>query len=92
MATKVKVGSPCILEYIGKRYRGIIKEIRASTKMFKVEFTIGNGKRKQVWRNSMELSPASPHQEDAEPTKVDILPPFIPGVDSGAASDGQAAP
>lgn len=74
MATKVKVGSPCILEYIGKRYRGIIKEIRASTKMFKVEFAIGNGKRKQVWRTARELGPL-PGQEDVEPMQVRVLSP-----------------
>lgn len=73
MGTRVKVGSPCILQYIYNRYRGVIREIRSSTKMFKVEFTLGNGKRMHVWRHARELSPAYPHQEDAEPMQVKVL-------------------
>jgi hypothetical protein len=74
MATKVKVGSPCILEYIGKRYRGVIREIRASTKMFKVEFTYAPGRRKSIWRSGHELGPL-PGQEDVEPMRVQVLSP-----------------
>jgi hypothetical protein len=88
MATKVKVGSPCILEYIGKRYRGVIQEIRASTKMFKVEFTYATGRRKSIWRNAHELAPL-PGQEDVEPMQVHVLSP--PPEAHDATSDGQAS-
>ena len=89
MATKVKVGSPCILEYIGKRYRGVIREIRASTKMFKVEFTYAPGRRKSIWRSGHELAPL-PGQEDVEPMQVRVLSP--PQEAPNGPHDYEAAP
>jgi len=74
MGVKVKIGSSCILEYCRRRYHGTILDIRGSTKMFLVSFTDRSGRTKHVWRNAKELSPASPYQEDAEPTVVEVLP------------------
>ena len=73
--TKVKIGSPVFLRYMGRPYRGTIKEIRGRSKMFLVEFTHTKGKRVAVWKRATELGPASPHQPDAAPTEVKILPP-----------------
>ena len=73
--TKVKIGSPVFLRYMGRPYRGTIKEIRGLSKMFLVEFTHAKGKRVAVWKRATELGPASPHQPDAAPTEVKIFSP-----------------
>lgn len=72
---KVKIGSPVFLRFMGRPYRGVIKEIRGRSKMFLVEFTHAKGKRVAVWKRATELGPASPHQLDAAPTEVKILSP-----------------
>ena len=71
--TRVKVGSLVSLRYMGQPYRGIIREIRAKTKMFKVEFTYGPGLRRTAWKRADELGPASPNQPDAVPMEVKVL-------------------
>ena len=73
MGTKVKIGSPCILSYMCKQFRGTIQEIRSKSKMFLVEFTDSNGKQRSTWRHARELSPAFPNQPDAEPTTIKVI-------------------
>lgn len=72
MGVKVKIGSPCKVKYMDKEYPAVIKKIRATTKKFLVEFE-RNGKILRIWRSALELSPASPFQEDAEPTVVRVF-------------------
>lgn len=73
MGTKVKIGSPCILSYMGEDKPGTILEIRAKSKMFLVEFIDITGTRRSVWRHARELSPAFPNQPDAEPTTIKVI-------------------
>lgn len=86
---KVKVGSPCVLKWMGKPYRGKIKEIRGRTKMFLVEFTTRQGKINEVWKHARELSPFQ-GQEDAGPTQVRVLSP-PPEAENGN-DDAKTAP
>jgi len=68
----VKVGSPCLIKWMGYHYRGKIKEIRGRTKMFLIQFTTKQGRTKMVWKHKREIQPFH-GQEDAVPMNVEVL-------------------